>query len=52
MVGFGDKLAYDRGWLDRQKSFAATKAMHYVNQYLSKNPDPATYSKQIRSYRP
>ncbi len=50
-VGFGDKLAYDRGWIDTQKSFAATKAMHYVNQYLSENPDPATFSKQIRSYR-
>lgn len=50
-VGFGDKLAYDRGWIDTQKSFAATKATHYVNQYLSENPDPATFSEQIRSYR-
>ncbi len=48
--GFSDKMAYDRGVLDTDLSFAGTKARHYINQYVRHDDRADGYSRRIRPH--
>ena len=50
--GRSDQMAYEAGWIRFELSFAETKKLHYVNQYIKDGDDPkaADFSRRIRPH--
>ncbi len=43
-------MAYEGGWIDSKLSFAETKELHHINQYVKDAPDAVDFSKRIRPH--
>ena len=48
--GYSDELLYENGWIDSTLSFAETKRLHYINQYVQDDIDGRDYSSKIRPH--
>jgi hypothetical protein len=48
--GYSDEMLYENGWIDSKLSFAETKRLHYINQYVQDDIDSGDYSSKIRPH--
>ena len=48
--GYSDELLYENGWIDSKLSFAETKKLHHINQYVQDEIDSSDYSRKIRPH--
>lgn len=48
--GYSDEMLYENGWIDSKLSFAETKRLHYINQYVQDDIDSSDYSRKIRPH--
>jgi len=48
--GYSDEMLYENGWIDSKRSFADTKRLHHINQYVHENINSENYSINIRPH--
>ena len=44
------EMFYENGWIDSKLSFAETKRLHYIYQYVQDDIDSSDYSRKIRPH--